>query len=262
MSVGIYGSFDDLKVEDALLNRGLFFGESPFTTMYLENGKIHGLSLHLHRIKACVEYLFNVDFSTYEKKVLKLIAESTKEDGKFYLRLTFTKLLNGKIEFFLYKDIYKELNTEINLKLSKVIKGKSFLPNFLKVGNYIEYTKELSERSDCNELLYKNFEGNILESGVSNIFLIKENVVYTPAIISGVLDGVMRQLLIQFLAKENIAFKEANIDEKFLSTCDEIWLTNGLRGVRVVNKYNEINLSNEIWTNLKNQFNEFVNEYE
>jgi branched-subunit amino acid aminotransferase/4-amino-4-deoxychorismate lyase len=257
MATGLYRTLADLSFEDSLLNRGLFFGESPFTTMLLKDGRIIGLDLHMHRLKACVEYLFKEDFNNFESDIRSLINSSIEKSGIFYLRVTFTKTLSGKIEFFLFKDHFSESTSSIDLNLSKVIKGKSLLPNFLKVGNYLEYSKELESRKDCNEIVYQDYEGNILESGVSNIFIIDNGVVLTPSLKNGILDGVMRQILIQFLGQENIPFKETNIAEEQLHTCSEIWLTNGLRGVRVVNSYDKRNLSNELWSKLNNSFAEY-----
>ena len=257
MTTGIYRTLADLSMEECLLSRGLFFGESPFTTMLLKDGRILGLELHIHRLKLCVEYLFNEDFNQFESDVRSLIKSSLEINGSYYLRITFTKTLSGKIEFFLYKDNFKESDHLISLGLSKVIKGKSLLPNFLKLGNYLEYTKELENRKDCNEVVYKDYEGNILESGVSNIFIIKDGTIYTPSIRSGVLDGVMRQILIQFIAKENLPFKETNINEEMLLASSEIWLTNGLREVRVVDSYKDKKLTNEIWTKQSVLFNDF-----
>ena len=257
MTAGIYRNLDDINPEERALNRGLFFGESPFTTMKMVDGNIFGLDLHMTRLEKCVEYLFSVDFLSYKNSVLELIEKAKEDKGSFYLRVTFTKTLSGKIDFFLYKDHYQANNSPICLALSKVIKGRGILPSFLKVGNYLEYSRELSEREDCNELVYEDFDGNILESGVSNIFIVNEKVVYTPRLRSGVLDGVMRQTLIQFLAKENLAFKEVDFSKDLLETCSEIWLTNGLRGVRVVEKYHDMNLSSAYWESLSVRFNEF-----
>jgi branched-subunit amino acid aminotransferase/4-amino-4-deoxychorismate lyase len=257
MATGIFTVQNQASSESQLLNRGLFFGESPFTTMRMVNGKIIALDLHILRLKKSVEYLFEVDFEPFESDVRSLIENAKESSGDFYLRVTFTKSLSGEIEFFLYKDLFVEKKNLINLGLSKVIRGKGIIPSFLKVGNYLEYSCELKSRKDCNELIYQNFEGHILESGVSNIFVVKDNVVYTPPLQSGVLDGIMRQLLIQFISSENIAFKECDIKEDFMSSCDEVWLTNGLRGVRVVDNYHEASLSSALWNSISTRFNEF-----
>ena len=36
MTAGIYRNLDDINPEERALNRGLFFGESPFTTMKMQ----------------------------------------------------------------------------------------------------------------------------------------------------------------------------------------------------------------------------------
>lgn len=243
------------------LNRGLFFGESPFTTLKLSDGTFLALEFHLRRLSRSIYFLWNEDFKKFENDVLLGLKELHEDDGEYYFRITFTKALNGEVDFFIYKLPFENNEGEISLEKSTSIIGKTNIPNFLKVGNYLEYSLELRER-DCSELVYFNYEGYLLECGTSNIFIVKDNVVYTPALIPGILDGITRSLLLRFLQNSNIAVKESNLVSSDLENCDEIWLTNGLRGVRAARTYEKRFLSSKLLNLVKQDFETFVSDYD
>ncbi|OUR98590.1 hypothetical protein A9Q84_04025 [Halobacteriovorax marinus] len=244
------------------LNRGLFFGESPFTSLKLVDGSYQGVDLHFRRLDKSLEFLFGVNLSDYREEVEEGLNKLHENSGEYYFRITFTKTLNGEIDFFIYKMPYVNQEDELVLEKSNVIRGKTNLPNFLKVGNFLEYTLELKERTDFNEFVYYNFENHLLECGTSNIFLLKDGVVYTPALIPGILDGVTRSLLLQFLREENIPVKETTLLESDVLDSSEVWLTNSVKGVRSIKKYSGKEYLNETWAKLQEKFKNFVSEYE
>jgi len=244
------------------LNRGLFFGESPFTSLKLVNGTFLGINHHFKRLEKSLEFLFGIDFKNYRLQVEEALNQLHEAEGEYYFRITFTKTLNGEVDFFIYKLPYENVEGNLFLEKSNVIRGKTNIPNFLKVGNFLEYTLELKERSEFNEFVYFNYEGHLLECGTSNIFLLKNGVVLTPALIPGILDGVTRSLLLEFLRKENFAVQETTLFESDLLDSSEIWLTNSMKGFRAIKKYSGNEYLNETCSKLQNSFNNFVSEYE
>jgi branched-chain amino acid aminotransferase len=244
------------------LNRGMFFGESPFTTLKLIAGKFQAMSHHFKRLEKSLEFLFNAEFKVYRPSIENALNKLHETEGEYYFRITFTKTLNDEIDFFIYKLPYENVEGDLFLEKSNVIKGRTNIPNFLKVGNYLEYTLELKERSEFNEFVYFNHEEHLLECGTSNIFLLQNGVVLTPALIPGILDGVTRSLLLEFLREENIAVNETTLFEKDLLTSSEIWLTNSMKGFRAIKKYSNKEYSNEVCSKIQAGFSHFVSEYE
>ncbi|WP_372651836.1 aminotransferase class IV [Halobacteriovorax sp.] len=242
------------------LNRGLFFGESPFTTMKLSGGTYIALEFHLRRLSRSIYFLWNADFKEFEESIMKGLKELYESNGDYYFRITFVKTLNEEVDFFIYKLPYEDKEGSIHLQKSDVIRGKTNIPNYLKIGNYLEYSLELREKK-CTELVYFNFEGSLLECGTNNIFLVKNNQVLTPALIPGILDGVTRHLLLDFLRINNIPVKEGNLTVEDLNESDEIWLTNGLKGIRAAETLESKKLSNKLLTRIKKEFDLFVREY-
>ncbi len=94
------------------------------------------------------------------------------------------------------------------------------------------YAKE-SGVQDC---LLINNKGLIIESASSNVFYIKGNVVYTPSVFTGCVDGVMRQVVIDLINRyEELTLVESQgVSIDSLMDADEIFLTNVINGIQWV----------------------------
>lgn len=98
------------------------------------------------------------------------------------------------------------------------------------------YCKE-NMLDDC---LIINGQRKIIESVSANLFWIKNDIVYTPGIGSGCIEGVFRKQVITFLNETGAKIKEtpgATTEE--LLNADEIFLTNTISGIRWVVGFGE-----------------------
>jgi branched-chain amino acid aminotransferase len=78
-----------------------------------------------------------------------------------------------------------------------------------------------------------NTKGTLAEAIQSNVFLIKGDIIMTPALTNGGVNGVMRRYVIGQLEKTHKVVQSdvlmSDIDE-----ADEIFLTNAVRGIQSV----------------------------
>jgi branched-chain amino acid aminotransferase len=112
----------------------------------------------------------------------------------------------------------------------------------------------LSNIKSCNSLIYVmgalykaqnklddifllNQNGFLCEAGSSNIFVLYQNHLYTPALSEGCVEGVMRQVVINIARDNNIPITEAQINPEILYEADEVFLTNASRGIQWVMGY-------------------------
>ena len=94
-----------------------------------------------------------------------------------------------------------------------------------------------------------------MEALQSNLFMKTGNVVVTPPISDGCLNGIMRKQVIEILSKmEGIEVKETSISPFDLQKADELFLTNVITGIQPITKYRKkeytVNFSNEILVKL------------
>ncbi|GAO31147.1 aminotransferase class IV [Geofilum rubicundum] len=98
------------------------------------------------------------------------------------------------------------------------------------------YCKE-SHLDDC---LVVNGQGKLIESFNSSIFWVKENVVYTPLISSGCIDGVFRKRVLETIRSLGIRLVESTgASEDDIRHADEVFLTNSISGLRWVAAFRE-----------------------
>jgi branched-chain amino acid aminotransferase len=108
---------------------------------------------------------------------------------------------------------------------------------------------------DC---LIQNDKHTILEATSSNLFLICNGVLYTPAITEGCLGGVMRMQIINLALANNLKVYECPITPQNLLVADEIFLTNAIWGIRWVSSYKTKRYFNTISRKLLDMLNRKV----
>jgi len=82
-----------------------------------------------------------------------------------------------------------------------------------------------------DEALVLNNRGYIAEASRSNIFLIKDNILFTPALSCGCLDGITRRLVLRLAKKYNFSCCEGNFTLQDLFDSDAAFLANSLIGI-------------------------------
>jgi branched-chain amino acid aminotransferase len=104
------------------------------------------------------------------------------------------------------------------LAISPVIKSTNFLNNIL--------AKIESLKSGAYEGIMLNWEGDVAEGTISNIFTVKHGVLYTPSLDTGILEGVTRDLVLHLARKDRIPAKETRLKQHDLTSADECFITN------------------------------------
>lgn len=120
----------------------------------------------------------------------------------------------------IYPDVKKSYDMLSNLK------HNNFLPYVMAA----IHTKE----QKWNDALVLNTEGRICDTTIANIFLIKGEVIYTPALQEGCIAGIMRKHIIEQLKFRSYAVIETELSVENLSDADEVFLTNSVYNIRWV----------------------------
>jgi branched-subunit amino acid aminotransferase/4-amino-4-deoxychorismate lyase len=118
----------------------------------------------------------------------------------------------------------------------------------LKHNNYLPYVLGAlkAKKEKWNDAILLNSYGRICDTTIANIFLIKDNVISTPALKEGCVAGVMRKKIIQAIANGAWAFVEKEITTDDLLNADEIFLTNSMYNIRWIQRIADKEYGNEI----------------
>lgn len=222
------------EYEETLLKSSFIKKPKPYfeliETMLVKNGNIFLLNEHLQRLKSSASFfLFMYDDLKAQKKILREIKNLDKSK-KYKLRLLLNKW--GKIKIESFEE--KELQEEIKIIISKKTISSQSQFQYFKTTNRKLYDSELlkAKRKGFFDVIFVNEKNQITEGAVTNIFLKKGGMTYTPPVESGILPGIYRKYLLQ----NNINIKEEAVYKDDLLAADEVFLTNAVKGKVKVNK--------------------------
>lgn len=96
------------------------------------------------------------------------------------------------------------------------VKSLNLLPNVI--------AKEMARRNGAAEALFVR-NGKMLEGAGSNLFFVRNGIVYTAPANRYILGGITRKFVLELAAKEGIAVREEALPLDELPTVDEVFVT-------------------------------------
>jgi len=102
------------------------------------------------------------------------------------------------------------------------IKSTCLLPNILVL-------QQARDHQADEALLLR--DGLVTEGTSSNVFVVRQGVVYTPKRSSEILGGITRELVLELADEHGIQYQETDIDYEALMAGDEVWISSSTRGV-------------------------------
>ena len=232
-------------------NRGFSYGDGFFETIKFFKGSVFNFQNHFKRIifsASLLDLKFDLTILKLENLITKIIKINNllngsvkiiiyrESEGKylphtnkssFYISCTKGNsdvfILNTKpLKIDLYKDNYKSDSTLSNIKS---------LNSLLYVLASI-----YSKKNNIDDVLILNSQKRIIESTNSNLFLFLDDIIYTPPLSDGCVDGTMRRLILDILQRKYTVSIESITESQLLSSC-EIFLTNSFSGVKWVGSF-------------------------
>ena len=215
---------------------GLKYGVGVFETIRVSGGKPQYLDKHIQRMKQGMNLLkMNVD--NIEEQLSALVFPIGGESNA--IRLTAVK--HGVHNDLYIEQQYRE-NAERQQKkpfevlLSNCIRDKNNPVNSIKSNNYLSnvllYRDAISK--GYSEVIFLNQDEMLAEGSMSNLFFIQNATVFTPSISSGILPGVFRYVLIEYLRQNNVVVVERDIHISDIEDMHSCFITNSLMGSRSV----------------------------
>jgi branched-chain amino acid aminotransferase len=108
----------------------------------------------------------------------------------------------------------------------------------LKTTSYAENVRALAyaRERDAGEAIFLNTRSEVCEATGSNVFVIRDGVVFTPPADAGCLLGVTRALVLELCAEHGMPSEEAALGPSALADADEAFLTSSTREVQSIGR--------------------------
>jgi branched-chain amino acid aminotransferase len=254
-------------------NRGFLFGDSIFETIKVLDNKVLFLEDHYFRLMASMricrmEIPMNFTMEYFESQIVNLV-QALNIANSYRVRFSVYRDSEGfylpksrNVQFLVTASPLQELY-EIGKQNYEVELYKDFyitkqLLSTLKTNNkMLQITGSIfAEENGYDNCLVLNNEKNVVEALQSNVFMKTGNVVVTPPVSDGCLNGIMRKQILEILKKmEGVEVKENSISPFDLQKADELFLTNVISGIQPITKYRKKEYTTEFASEVLKRLN-------
>ena len=223
---------DDPQI--SMSNRGLLVGMGVFETIKVVEGVPHFLNRHLRRLKAGCQMLElpAVDLDEVQQAAGAVIDANPQLHELARLRITITgRADSGGIDTLITITSLNPWPATTTCTMVPWVRNERSSLVGVKTTSYAEnlIAQRWAHARGFSEGLFLNSIGELSEGATSNIFVVKGDQVLTPDVGSGVLPGIIREVLLEF----DLAL-ETRLSADDLEAADEAFITSSTRGVHPV----------------------------
>ncbi|SNZ14577.1 D-alanine transaminase [Terribacillus aidingensis] len=217
--------------------RGLQFGDGIYEVIRIYQGNYDLLEAHIDRLYRSAEAIrLQVPFNkeTLIASLQKLAEKNAVEtDAKLYLQITrgsaprehtFPNVPSNLYAYIeqsarpaaqLQQGVRTILTEDIRWDLC-YIKSLNLLPNILA-------KQTAKEKGAYEAIFHKN--GQVTEGSSSNVFIVKDNVLYTHPAAQNILHGCVRNRVLNLAAESALEIQETTFSTQQLLAADEVFIT-------------------------------------
>ncbi len=260
-------------------NRAFRFGDGFFESIRVMNGHPLFLETHFARITDTIKAFKLAPAPNFSLELLASqingVIQRNNIDKGGRVRITFYRKSDG---FYLPKHddlgYYIEADhfTHNEFLINTAGKVVDIYTDFKKEINKLSMFKTLNSQlyvlaaihardKGLDESLIQNTKFSIIEATSSNLFIVSNGVLYTPALEDGCIAGAMRMNIINLAIENKIKVYECTLNPHNLLAADEMFLTNAIRGIEWVVTYRTKRYYNEMTKRLLALLNESALHY-
>jgi branched-chain amino acid aminotransferase len=213
---------------------GFIYGAGLFETMRIENGEALFLPEHLDRLITGARQLGwqLPEKINLEEAVQATIAANGVDRGRARVNLILgTSGCHLMITVqaglpYTPEDYVKGYRASI----VSIRKNHHSPLSGLKTMNYLENLLALAEAQakGAKEAILLNLDGYLAEGSRSNLFLVRQGILYTPDLASGPLPGLVRARVLKLALQAGLPVEEKPLSPGELLAAEEAFLTNSL----------------------------------
>lgn len=233
----------------SVFDHGFMYGLGLFETFRVYNGHPFLLDAHMERLEAGAEELgivFHYERETVEAEIGQLLEANGLQNayvrynvsaGPGDLGIQTTPYLDPVI--VIYVKPLPEAGATPGLKDALWLQlrrnspeGRERMKSHHYMNNWLA-KQEIKDRPDA-EGIFVNGEGYAAEGIVSNIFWRKGDALYTPAVETGILNGITRQFVIQLAHENDYIVEEGYFLPEDIEAAEEMFVTNSIQEIAAV----------------------------
>ncbi|MBN2545938.1 MAG: branched-chain-amino-acid transaminase [Spirochaetes bacterium] len=284
MKIYINGEyFDKENAKVSVFDHGLLYGDGIFEGIRIYNGTIFKLKEHVKRLYASAKTIF-LDIPMTEKEMEEALIDAFKKNYKKegYIRLVVTRgdgdlgidpakckkaniiIIVDNISLY-PKEHYENGIAVITASTQRIppasfdvrVKSLNYLNNIL--------AKIEARQAGVLEAIMLTSQGYVAECTADNIFIVKNNKLYSPNSFHGALEGITLNTIIKLAEKIDIKTEFATLTKYDLYNADECFFSGTGAELMPVVKIDARSIGNgkpgTLTGKIYNEFNNYIKSY-
>jgi branched-chain amino acid aminotransferase len=235
----------DAKI--SVLDHGFTVADGVFETLLISDGKVFALDRHLARLAKSAAGLgiSAPDAPAISAGITQVLEANPKIDfGRLRITLTSGSGPLGSDRTSAAPTLVVSIAQQSPWPASTSVLLVPWTRNEnsplagLKTTSYAEnvYALDAAKSLGFSEAIFCDTSGRLCEGTGSNIFLVKDDQIFTPSQASGLLRGVTRDLVIEWANDSGFVVVERDVDPTELWDADEVFITSSTRDVHPVSQ--------------------------
>ncbi|MEW6714415.1 MAG: branched-chain-amino-acid transaminase [Nitrospirota bacterium] len=246
------------KAVVSVFDHGFLYGDGIYETLRAYDGVLFKFDEHIERLSHSAS-LIKLKLPKTREEIRKAAYDTIQANRlkEAYVRITVSRgagpigldpRLCPKPTFVIIANPFKGyppsyhnkgvkvaiVNTRRNFKgaLDPQIKSLNFLNNVLAKTEAIE--------QDAYEAVMLNYKGYVAEGTISNVFFVKDNIIFTPSLEVGILDGITRRIIIDIVKEMGFKVKEGRFRPDEIYEADEAFISNTTMEIMPVKELDDV----------------------
>lgn len=227
----------------SIYDHGFLYGDGVFEGIRIYEGNVYKLTEHVNRLYESAHSIM-LQIPHTKQEMTDIIVDTVEKNKVMnaYIRVVVSRgpgdlgldprnceaptVIVIVEELAIYaKELY-----ENGLKVASVPNRRSspdVLNPQIKSLNYLNniLVKLSSVQSGADEALILNNQGFVTEGSADNIFIVKNDVIKTPPVYLGALEGITRNAIIEIIKEKGYSFEEVPFTLHDVYIADEVFLT-------------------------------------
>jgi len=248
------------KAVISVFDHGFLYGDGIYETLRAYNGVAFKLDEHIDRLRRSAS-LIQLEIPKNPAAIKRAVYQTLRANRlrEAVIRITVSRgpgpagldpALCRKPTFVVFASPFRNYPEQLYRKgagiaivstrrniisaLNPQIKSLNFLNNIL--------AKIEAKHENAFEAVMLNHRGYLAEGTVSNLFFLKNRILYTPGLEAGILDGITRNTVLEIAGRSGLTIREGKFRKNSVYDADEVFLSNTTMEIMPVSRVDTVKI--------------------